>query len=255
VRRLAVRYGRHHSQIGELWHPGAGEDLPMVVVIHGGFWKGPYTKWLMHRICSAITAAGWAAWNIEYRRTGLLGFGGGWPATFEDVAAAVDHLQRIPGIDLGRVVTCGHSAGGHLALWAAGRHRLPDGAPGAGPAVRPIGVLSLAGVTDLDHAARPGPGYEPVRSLLGGGPDEVPDRYAAASPARLLPLGVPQSLVHGLEDRTVSPAQSERYAAAATAAGDDARYVPVPGADHMAMIRPRSAAWQAAAAELARLIG
>lgn len=255
MRRLAVRYGRHHSQIGELWHPGtAATSHPVVVLLHGGYWRGPYTKRLMRRLARAVTDQGYAAWNVEYRRTGPLGAGGGWPATFADVAAAIDHLATIPGVDQHRVVTCGHSAGGQLALWAAGRHRLGDGLPGAAPRVRPCAAISLAGVCDLVAAARAGLGGNAVELLLGGSPETVPERYAAASPAALAPLGVPQVLLHGLDDRTVPASMSEAYAVAASAAGDEVTYRPVPGADHMAMIRPRSSAWAATAEEIARLL-
>jgi acetyl esterase/lipase len=255
MNRLVVRYGRHHSQIGELWHPGQADGpLPVVVLIHGGFWRAVYTKRLMRRLAAAVTHARVAAWNIEYRRTGALGGGGGWPATFEDVAAAVDHLAHIPGVDLDRVVTCGHSAGGHLALWAAARGRLPEGAPGAAPVVKLRGAVSLAGVVDLVEAAAAGLGAGAVQALLGGEPDEVAERYALASPAALLPFGVPQVLVHGLDDTTVPPGSSERYQRAAEAAGDTVTYLPQAGADHMAMIKPTSPAWPAVAAELQRLL-
>jgi len=213
-----------------------------------------YGKWLMNRLSADLARRGWAAWNIEYRRLGLLG-GGGWPATFEDVAAGIDHLARLAEthtLDLDRVVTVGHSAGGHLALWAAGRPRLPDGAPGdPGPrSVTVTAAVSLAGVPDLAEAARLSAGDGAVARLLGGGPDDHPDRYAMASPAALLPLGVPQVLVHGTDDRTVRPILSERYVEQALAAGDAVELVEVPGAGHWAPIKPGSSAWAAAAERL-----
>ena len=196
------------------------------------------------RRLGAMTDEGWAAWNLEYRRVGRFGGGGGWPATLADVGAALDGLARVPGLDLDRIVTCGHSAGGQLALWAAGRHRLRAGAPGAGPRVRVMGAVALAGVVDLAEGARLGLGDGAVTRFLGGGPDLHPDRYAIASPAELLPLGLRQVLVHGLDDETVPPSMSERYHGAAVAAGDTATsYVPVAGVGHMAVISTRSAAW------------
>jgi acetyl esterase/lipase len=228
----------------------------MVVLIHGGYWRAQYTKRLMRRMATAVTDEGWAAWNIEYRRIGRFGGGGGWPTTFADVADAVDALTRVPGVDLGRVVTCGHSAGGQLALWAAARHRLGAGTVGASPKVRPRGAVSLAGVVDLRRAADLGLGAGVVPELLGGGPDRVPERYAAVSPAALLPLGVGQVLVHGLDDETVPPDMSERYVADAVAAGDtDTTYVPVDGVDHMAVINPASAAWPPIRDAIERLLG
>ncbi len=256
MRRLVVRYGRHRSQIGELWHPdGPGEGpFPTVVVVHGGFWRGAYTKRLMRPLAGGLSAAGLAVWNIEYRRTGPGGGGGGWPVTFEDVAAAVDHLGRIPGVRSDRVVTCGHSAGGHLALWAAGRHRLPAGSPGADPLVRPCAAISLAGVADLEYADRDGLGRAAVAGLLGGDPGSRKRLYPLTSPSALLPLGVPQVLIHGTDDPTVPPGQSARYASAARSAGDDARHLAIPGTDHMAMIRRRGEAWSVLLSELHRLL-
>jgi len=227
----------------------------VVVLIHGGFWKAPYTKLLMTRLARSVAASGWAAWNIEYRRLGRLGGGGGWPATFADVAAAIDHLARLDGLDTDRVVTCGHSAGGHLALWAAGRARHGTDGPG-GAAVVPVrGVVSLAGVADLTHAARGGGGAGAVRDLMGGGPDEVPDRYRMGSPAARLPFGVPQVLVHGLADTTVPPSMSERYVLAAREAGDPATYVPIEGVAHRQMLDPGDPSWAVALDHLGRLLG
>jgi acetyl esterase/lipase len=257
VRRRIVRYGRLRSQVGELWPPQQpdGGPVPVVVLIHGGYWKAQYTKQLMHRLAGALSAGAWAAWNIEYRRTGTLGGGGGWPGTLDDVAAAIDALARMPGVDPERIATCGHSAGGHLALWAAARARLPDGAPGAGPAVGLRGAVALAGVVDLAEGARLGLGNGAVERLLGGSPQDHPDRYAAASPAALVPLSVPQVLIHGLADTVVPPAMSEHYARRAREAGDDAVYVPVEDVTHGQIISPKSASWPLLLGHLGHLLG
>ncbi len=103
---MAPRYS------GRTRHPGR-------VLIHGGYWRSIYTKALMNGLARATVERGWAAWNIEYRRVGLLGGGGGWPLTFDDISRAVDHVERLPGVDARRLVTCGHSVGGCFALWAA----------------------------------------------------------------------------------------------------------------------------------------
>jgi acetyl esterase/lipase len=246
-----VSYGPRHGQCADLWRPDrATGRLPVVVLFHGGFWKGPYTKRLMNRLAADIGGRGWAAFNVEYRRVGVLGRGGGWPDTFSDVAAALDVLESLPGLDLDRVITCGHSAGGQLALWAAARDRLPADAPGTPVTVRPRAAISLAGVVDLVEAAETGLGGGAAAALLGGDPAVCPGRYRVASPAALVPLGVPQLLVHGLADTTVPAAMSERYAARAGAAGDDASYLPIPGAGHMEMIDPAGRGWAAAATRL-----
>jgi acetyl esterase/lipase len=225
-----------------------------VVLIHGGFWRARPGKDVMEGLAKAVTAEGWAAWNIEFRRLGRFGGGGGWPATFVDVSAALDHLRKLDGVDPGRVVTCGHAAGGHLALWLAGRHRLPAGAPGGLGRVRVRGAVALAGVVDLRRAAELGVGDGAVAAFLGGEPKRLADRYDQASPAELLPLGVPQVLIHGLGDKTVPPALSEQYAARARAKGDAARFIPIPGAGHADLITARGPAWDATLPALRELL-
>ncbi|HET9690233.1 MAG TPA: alpha/beta hydrolase, partial [Acidimicrobiales bacterium] len=179
--RLA--YGPGRSQRIDLYRPAGPRSAPVIALLHGGYWRARYGKALMAPMAAALADHGWAVANIEYRRVGLGGGGGGWPATFDDVAAAVDHLAAVPGLDPARVVTVGHSAGGHLALWAAGRHRIDGGAPGAAPSVTPVAAIALAGVVDLARAAALGLGAGAVPALMGGLPADVPDRYAAGSPA------------------------------------------------------------------------
>ena len=217
-------------------------------MIHGGFWRRRYGRAIQWPAARDLQARGWAVWNVEYRR---LGGGGGWPQTFEDVAAAIDRLAgHADGLDLERVVALGHSAGGQLALWAAARAGLPDGAPGAGPRVRPCAALAQAGVADLRHAHALRLAGGVVGELLGGGPDDVPDRYALADPAERLPLGVPVTLVHGDADGTVPLELSVRYAEAARAAGDDVDLVVVPGEGHREHLEPGSRSWTAAVERL-----
>jgi acetyl esterase/lipase len=224
-------YGEKRSQFGELFLPGGDGPHPVAVVIHGGFWRAQYGRKLMRPLCEDLRARGWAAWNLEYRRLGRLS-GGGWPRTFDDVAAGIDHLAEIPApLDLGRVVTIGHSAGGHLAAWAATRPQ---------PRVPVTGVVSQAGVVDLERAWEWRLSKGVVRRLLGGTPEERPDRYAAASPAARLPLGVPALLTHGGRDEIVPPAMSEQFA---RAAGCD--LVLLPGEDHFGHLDPANALWKA----------
>ena len=235
MKRESIRYGPGTGQVAEVWRPtGAGEPLPVVVLIHGGFWRQHYTKQLMHRLARAVTNRGWMAYNIEYRRVGRFGRGG-WPETFDDVSDAIDALARVEGVDRGRVATCGHSAGGQLALWAAGPRSTGD--PGrAAPSVDVAAAVSLAGVVDLEAAARQSIGRGAVQALMGGGPDDLPDRYRLGSPAALLPLGKPQLLLHGLADGSVPAWLSELYVRTAQGVGDAATYVPLPGVGHMEMI-------------------
>lgn len=255
MRIPAIRYGPERGQIADLYRPdGASrKQVPVVVLIHGGYWRTYFTKALMRRMARAVAANGWAAWNIEYGRVGA-GGRGGWPNTFLDVAAAIDRLHGIDGLDLGRVVVCGHSAGGTMALWAAGRARLPDGAPGTSPAVALQGVVALAPAVDLRRVASGGGPSDPIPRLLGGMPDEVSERYALASPWERLPLGVPQVLVHGAADQTIAPQVSERYVKRALDAGDDAVYEPVPLVTHRGIIAAPGPAWAVVATHLERLL-
>jgi acetyl esterase/lipase len=249
--KATLSYGPHPSQVVDYWRPrGASGSLPVVVLLHGGFWRFRYTKRLMNPLAAAIAARGAAVWNVEYRR--VVRPGDGWPATFEDVSAAVAFLARLDGLNLNRVVTCGHSAGGHLALWLAANRGL-DGTPAA--RVKVAGAVSLAGVPDLAAAGRLRLGRGAVDRLLGGTPDVVPDRYRAGSPAEMLPLGVPQVLVHGLQDADVPARLSERYVDQARACGDRADYVPLEGVGHLELIDPGSHAWAATWTRLEPMLG
>jgi acetyl esterase/lipase len=246
------RYGSGRAQFADLHLPAGDGPWPVAVVVHGGFWRAQYRLGLMTGLCRDLAGRGWAAWNLEYRRLGLWS-GGGWPTTFDDVAAGADLLADLAAglpLDLARVATVGHSAGGHLAVWLAGRHRLAAGAPGAGPRVRPVCAISLAGVLDLERAAREGVGGSAAARLVGGRPDQVPERYAIASPAALLPIGVRQVLVHGEGDGIVPSDLSRAHARAAQAAGDRCELVALPGVGHFEVIDAEHAAWRAAADRL-----
>lgn len=244
-------YASGAHRFGELTLP-AGAVRGVVVVIHGGFWRHAYDLSLGRALAADLAAAGFAAWNVEYRR---VGGGGGWPATFDDVAAAVDALagpvQEATGgrLPLDRVVALGHSAGGHLAAWLAARPGLPSGAPGASPVVRLRGAVSQAGVLDLVDAAERGVGSGAVVDLLGGSPAAVPDRYALASPMARIPIGVPVTAVHGTADANVPLRQTERFTAAS---GD--RAVVLPGVDHFAVIDPTTSAWAACLAAVEEIL-
>lgn len=242
-------YGPAPEQFADLRLPPGDGPHPVAVVIHGGYWRAAYGLGLMDALAAALTADGWATWNIEYRRIGQPG--GGWPNTLLDVAAAADHLRTLAvphRLDLGRVSTIGHSAGGHLALWLAARHRIAAGHALHTPTPLSVArVVSLAGVADLNQAFDLNLGGGVVRELLGGTPAAVPDRYAAASPAALLPLGpgVRQVLIHGAEDAIVPLVVSTAYQQAAAAKGDRAELIAVPDIGHFEVIAPEGAAWAA----------
>jgi acetyl esterase/lipase len=252
---IEISYGAEKSQFGELRLPRGAGPHPVAVVVHGGFWKSGYGLDLMNALSSAITGAGVATWNIEYRRVGEEG--GGWPGTFRDVSRATNHLRaaaKTHPLDLTRVASIGHSAGGHLALWLAARPRIWKTDPlfEADP-LRVSGAVSLAGVPDLARAFRDGVGGGAVGALMGGPPGEMADRYLSSSPAELLPLGVPQILVHGERDEIVPFDLSYDYAGRAKAGGDDARLVRVPGG-HFDIIDPKMEAGKRAVAEVVALL-
>ena len=243
-------YGPHPDQWGRLYLPDHGGRAPRgtVVVIHGGYWRDRYTAELGVPAAEDLVRHGFAVWNLEYRRAGSDGASGagGWPTTFEDVAAGIDHLAAVAGrsgLDLHRVAALGHSAGGHLAVWAAGRHRLPPGAPGAGPAVVLAGAVSQAGVLDLAAADRLGLSDHAVRNLMGGTDAERELPYALADPVRALPIGTAVHAVHSRSDDAVPFALSADYVAAARAAGDPAELHEVDG-DHFSVIDPGQEAYR-----------
>ena len=245
ARRL--RYGNEPPQFGELRLPAGRGPHPVAVVIHGGCWLAGYELGHISSLCAALTGAGVATWSLEYRRVGDPG--GGWPGTFQDVASGTDRLRELARkypLDLSRLIAIGHSAGGHLALWLAARKRLPRESPLFSSDPLPIGgVLGLAAVTDLGRFSEMAMGGcgDTVHRLMGGGPELVPERYRQASPAELLPLGLPQKLICGARDRMVPLALARTYQAAAAKAGDDVELVLLPEAAHFEMIAPSSAAW------------
>jgi acetyl esterase/lipase len=225
-----IRYGDDPSQVAELSLP---EGLPrgVVVVIHGGFWRARYDRDLGRPLARGLTEHGWAAWNIEYRRVGN---GGGSPETLDDVHAAIETLADLD-LPLGQVLTVGHSAGGHLATWAASRGRSARWSA----TVRVTGVVSQAGVLDLRTAYDEHLGDGAVEAFLGHppGPDDDP-----VDPLRNVPLDVPVHCVHGVDDDVVPVSQSHAYVAAASAAGATAEVHEVPG-DHFVVIDPEHDAW------------
>jgi acetyl esterase/lipase len=243
-----IPYGADASQHGDLYLPPGAGKVPVAVVVHGGYWGSSYGNSLGAPLARDLTTIGVAAWNIEYRR---LGIGGGWPGTFADAAGAMDSLatlvQTAAGrrLDLANVVVIGHSAGGQIAAWLAGRHKLRVGDVGASPRVSPVGYVAQAGVLDLGSAFDQNLGGGAVSALMGGSPQQHPERYAAGSPLALLPYGIPGTLVHGLADDVVPIQQSDDFAARATKVGDQVREIRLSGVDHFMLIDPSTPAWAA----------
>jgi acetyl esterase/lipase len=244
-----VAYGEDSSQYGELRVPTGRGPHPVVVLIHGGCFKAAYaTTRDLAPMGDALKDGGIATWNVEYRRLGQPG--SGWPGTYLDIGRAVDHLRALAReypLDLGRVVIVGHSAGGHLAMWAAARSRLPAASPLYATDPLPVrGVIDLAGPVDMTANV---PGYEAlcrdsvITSLLGGTPTAVPERYTQASPIKLLPLGIPQVLILGTHEDFVPLPLAEAYAQAAAGAGDPVRLLVIPGVGHFETASPRASTW------------
>jgi acetyl esterase/lipase len=220
-----VRYGGDPDQELELRLPEEPGPHPTAVVLHGGFWRAGFTRANTTALAVALTQVGWATANVEYRRLGP----GAYRPMLEDVAAAGRCLGAL--VDLGDSVAIGHSAGGQLALWLAAR----GGARSA---------AALGGVCDLAAAATAHIGAGAVVEFLGGGPETAGPAYDEADPARLLPLGVPQLLVHGVADDRVPLGLARAYHERARAAGDDCRLLELRGADHFDVIDPRHAVWE-----------
>ncbi len=252
---LTSSYGEGLDRVADLRVPDGTGPFPVAVTIHGGFWRDVWMRDTMDGIAVDLCRRGWATWNIEYRRVGA---GGGWPNTVEDVAAAIDKLAGFAAehsLDIDRVITVGHSAGGQLALWAAGREGLTAGSAGAGPRVSVTAAVGLAPVADLVDGHRRGIGGGAVTDFLGRDPDDGPSRYAAASPSALLPLGVKQVIIHGDADNEVPVAMSESYARAAADAGDTVVFLQMTDIGHYEVLDPGSAAWEIAATEIGQLRG
>jgi acetyl esterase/lipase len=209
----------------------------VVVFIHGGFWRARFgAEWIapLAEACAAELSS--AVWNLEYPRVGM--DGGGWPGTALAVRAAV--AAAADAADGRPLALVGHSAGGHLALWAA-------------RSVPVALAVSLAGVCDLETGARERIGEDAVAQFLGARPDEDPARYAEASPLRRLPVGSPMLLVHGDADERVPVAQSRSFDAAARAAGDRCELCELRGGDHFEVVDPGRRAWPIVRARLEQL--
>jgi len=224
-------YGTDPNQFGDLRLPKAAGPFPVVLNIHGGFWRAQYDLSHAGHLCAALTTKGLATWNIEYRRVGNPG--GGWPGTFEDVAAAYRFLPQIAkryNLDTAKNVVMGHSAGGQLALCLAAHETTVKRA------------VSLAGVLDLQQAFDLHLSNDAVVAFLGGKPKDVPEHYHEADPMQLK-IAATQWLIHGAADDVVPAFFSRNYAEKKKESGEDVHYSEISTAGHFDLIDPRSAAW------------
>jgi acetyl esterase/lipase len=255
-----VSYGGDSSQYGELRVPAGPGPHPVAVLVHGGCFKAAYAN--AHELgamADSLEAMGIATWNVEYRRLGQPG--GGWPNTYLDVGRAVDHLRTLAPrhrLDLAHVVLVGHSAGGHLAMWAAARRNVPrSSALYVASPLHVRAVVDLAGPLDMQANIA---GYEAgcrdsvITTLFGGMPTKVPERYAHASPKALLPLGVPQAIVVGEHEEFLPRSLAEAYVAAAARAGDHVDLVVIPAMGHFELAMPTTPAWPTVAAVIRAMV-
>lgn len=250
-----IAYGHDPEQFGDLYLPAGDGAHPVVVVIHGGCWQAMYNLAPLGTLCDALRNEGMAVWNLEYRR---LGNGGGWPGTFEDIARGMDILRSETDrsrLDLSRVVVVGHSAGGHLALWAGARHRLPGHSPLFTPHPLPVaGIVALAGIPDLAAAVQWTICGDAPTQLAGGAPTDLPERYRQISPAELLPLGIPQQHLVGNHDAIVPVGYLEAYVSQASRLDDVALQV-CAGAGHFEPVFPTSMVWPVLKQTILALLG
>ena len=224
-----IAYGKAPQQFGDIFLPHGAGPHPAVIFIHGGFWRNAYSLDHAGHLCAALARAGAAVWSLEYRRLGDPG--GEWAGMSDDMVRGAQQLVVVAtryNLDLKRVIAVGHSAGGQLALWLAAQQ-----------VVDLRGVVPLAAVSDLRRAYALQLNDGVVGQLLGGSPDRVPQRYAAASPTELLPIAVPQRLLHGTADQVVPFEMSQRFAKASK----NAKLIPLPGVGHYELIDPRSKVW------------
>ena len=239
-----IVYGPAAEQRIDVWLPRSQPPHRTVLMVHGGCWQTDVAdRTIMDWIADDLRAHDVAVWNIDYR--GVDRAGGDYPGTFRDAAAATDalrdHAQRFA-LDIGRIVAVGHSAGGHLALWLAARPKLPEGSPLATGTPLPIAhVIALGALPDLEAAATSpdnGCGTEVIARLVGD-----PPSYADTNIPRLLPIGVPQDLVNGREDRIIPHRMATDYVAAAKAKGDTIALHTVLDTGHVELVVPDTAAW------------
>jgi len=244
-----ISYGSDALQFAELRLPKTTGPHPVAIIIHGGCWLSRFADLKnTAALADAIRKMGIATWNIEYRR--LDHTGGGWPGTFQDVAMAADFLEQISAqneLDLNKVIVIGHSGGGHLALWLAGRHQLSySSVLFSSTSLTLRGVISLGGVTDLKayrNKASNVCGQDVIGMLLGGNEAEITKRYQEASPIVLLPFHIPQRLFVGEDDLAIDLEAHQKYVSLAKEKSENIKLIQIPGAGHHEYNVPNSIAW------------
>lgn len=238
--RTRIEYGPEPQQFGHFYAPDGVADgpVPVVMVIHGGYWSGKYHLNLGTAFSVELARSGVAVWNVEYRR---IGAGGRWPEMSADVVAALEAIagpvaaaSPVP-LDLDRVRVVGHSAGGQLVVWLAGQRDT---------SVRPELVVSQAGALDLASAAERGRRISYIEDLFGASFEDDPELYRSASPHHRVPIGMPVVVLHGTEDAQVPAKIAARYHAAAQAAGDPVELHLIEGEDHFAFLDPNTRSWK-----------
>ncbi|MET7567631.1 alpha/beta hydrolase [Streptomyces sp. NPDC005492] len=262
-------YGDHPDQVIDFYAPRGervpAEAVPLVVVLHGGAWRAPYDRRHITPFADFLARRGFAVANVEYRRGAALPAQGGtgpvagrWPDTFDDIAAALDALpalvrEALPQADRRRTVITGHSAGGHLALWAAARHLLPKDAPWRTDAPAALrGVIALAPIADFKVAEELAVCGGAAGQLLGGDA-KFAERLPYADPVLLLPTGIATALVQGRADTTVPQAVAESYADAAAKSGEVVGLTLLEDVGHFPLIDPAADACAVVAEEIAQL--
>lgn len=238
-------YGSDINQFGDLYLPSSRKPHPVVVLLHGGCWLAEYGLEPLGKMCQAIADMGCAVWSLEYRR---IGNGGGWKTTFTDVAIGADYLKNIADqytLDLSRVVVVGHSAGGHLGLWLAGRHCLPTDSELFSDEPLPIhGVVALAAIPDLIEGIKRNICFGACQNLIGDTPEAAPQRYQHGSPHLLLPLGVYQWHIVGRSDELVPADYVQQYITVANQ-HDQVKLEIIAETGHFEVVVPGTPAWNA----------
>lgn len=257
-----ISYGKDPNQYGELRIPASAGPHPVVILIHGGCWRAEFaTLRDLAPMGDQLEADGIASWNIEYRR--LYQPGSGWPGTYLDVGQAVDFLRTLVqqyNLDLNRVVVLGHSAGGHLAMWVAARHKLPKESRIYLENPLPIrGVIDLAGTPDMAGYVhlddKNNCGADVIKGMLGENPEDARERDKQVSALKLLPLGIPQVLIWGRQDDYLTVKVAEKYEQAAKQAGDQIRVITMENTGHFEIATTLPPTWEVVRQNIKSLLG